>query len=316
MKKTLPTRILLGAFLAATVATTHAAPLQRADVINEPHWVLHVDADALRPTAIGQFLLTELEKPEAQKKFAAFQAIFSFDPRKELHGVTLYGASKAEEDGVLLIHADFDAARLTTLAEGAKDHKSSTHRQHTIHNWIDEKKAEKKGVKPRTYAAIHGKVVILGQKESRVAEALDVLDRAKPNLETNPQFGKLGDGAAFIQGAARKLELPENDPNAAVFKQAKSVMLKVNENQGKLEAALTLEANSEAVAKNLEAIGRGLIALLSLQREKPEAQKLAKSLSVQQAGATVVVQLSLPSGDVIELLKVAEAKKKAAKESK
>jgi hypothetical protein len=314
MKRNLPSRILLAAWLLTAATAAHAAPLQRADVIHEPLWVLHVDADALRPTVIGQHLLTEMEKPEAQQKFAAFQAIFSFDPRRELHGLTLYGASKAEEDGVLLAYADFDAARLTTLAEGAKDHKSSAHRQYTIHNWIDEKKKEKQGGQPRTYAAIHGgRVVVFAQKESRVAEALDVLDRAKPNLATNLQFPKLGPGPAFIQGVARKLELPANDPNAAVFKQSKLVTLSVSEIQRKLQAVLTLETDSEEVAQQVESIGRGLVGLLALQKDKPEAQKLAQGLAVQQDGAAVTVKLSILAEEVVGMMK-AGAAKKAAKE--
>src|SRR5207247_9552702 len=139
-----------------------------------------------------------------------FQTIFGIDPRTALHGVTLYVASVAQEDGVLLVYADLDAARLTSMAEGAQEHKSTKHGKHVIHSWLDEKKPEKDGVKPRTYAAIHGgKVVIFGQKETRVALALDVLDKTKPNLAASTQFGSFGDGGenAIIVGAARRLDL-------------------------------------------------------------------------------------------------------------
>ena len=50
--------------LIAAALTAPSAPLQRADVAAEPIWVLHVDCDGLRPTAIGQFLLAEMEKPD------------------------------------------------------------------------------------------------------------------------------------------------------------------------------------------------------------------------------------------------------------
>src|SRR6266403_1396479 len=79
------TRILCIAGLAAGLSAV-AAPLQRADVTAEPAWLVHVDCDALRPTAIGQYLLSELDKPEAKGQLGAFQAIFSFDPRQQLHG--------------------------------------------------------------------------------------------------------------------------------------------------------------------------------------------------------------------------------------
>ncbi len=312
MNRILNLRTVLSASLL-TALTLQAAPMRRADVNNDPVWVVHVDADGLRKTVIGQHILGELEKPEAQKKLVALQAIFSFDLRKDLHGVTIYSVSKAEEDGVLLVNADFDAVRLTTLAEGAKEHKFSTHRQYTIHNWIDERKKAKEGVKPRIYAAIHGQTVIFAQKESRVAEALDVLDRAKPNLAANKQFAALGNGPAFLQGAARKLDLQDNDPSAAVFKQSKMIRLNVGETERKVQAALTLETDNEEAAGQIESIGRGLIGLLSLRQGKPEVQKLVRGLVVQKEGAAVTVNLSLPADDLIEMLKSMEAKKQTEK---
>ena len=50
--------------------------------------------------------------------------------RKQLHGLTLYAPSDASEDGVLLVYADFDAERLVTLAKGANDYQSATHKTH------------------------------------------------------------------------------------------------------------------------------------------------------------------------------------------
>ncbi|MDB6059700.1 MAG: hypothetical protein JWO95_3544, partial [Verrucomicrobiales bacterium] len=138
------TRSLLLAFAAvAFVSSSHAGSLQRADVPAEPGWVAHVDLDAVRPTPVGQFILQEMDKPEVQRKFAAFNLIFNFDPRTQLHGMTVYGMTKSPEDGVLMVYGDFDAGRLTKLAEAAHDYKSTTHNKHVIHNWIDEEKIKK-----------------------------------------------------------------------------------------------------------------------------------------------------------------------------
>lgn len=290
-----------------------AGPLQRADVIADPVWVLHVDCDALKQTSLGRALLAELDKPEAQKKFAAMKAVFNVDPRKDLHGVTLYGAAKSEADGVVVAYADFDAARLVTLVEANKDYESTTHGSHTVHSWIDEKKKEKDGVKPRTYGAIYkGKVLIIGQKEMRVAEALDVMDKSKPNLTTSTQFAKLGGSGAggFIIGAARKLDLPGNDPGATVLKQSKAFWLNVSESQGRAEAKLSLEAEDAEVARQMGDVCRGLVAIMTLQKDKPEAVKLAQGLAISQEEKTVSARLSLPAEDVVTMIKAKAAKKR------
>ena len=294
-----------------------AAPLQRADVPAEPTWVLHVDCDALRPTAVGQYLLAEMDKPDAQSKFAVFQTLFSFDPRKQLHGLTLYSSGNAPEDGVLLVYADFDPERLVTLAKAAQESRNTTYKQHVIYNWIDDKKKAKNGVKPRTYAAIQGAhVVIFAQQEAWVAKALDVLDRAAPNLSNGnvfPQLGAAGD-ASFIAASARKLDLPESTPNAAIFRLAKLMRLQVGEANRQVTATLSIETNDEDVAKQVAFVVQGVVALAKLQKEKPEAGKLAEALSLKQDGASVVATLAMPAADAINILK-ADAERKAQKKA-
>jgi hypothetical protein len=291
-----------------------AGPLQRGDLPADPAWVLHVDCDALRPTSIGQFLLAEMAKPEAESKFAAFQLMFSFDPRTALHGITLYSTGAAPEDGILIVYADFDPGRLTTLAKAARDYQTTSHRIHTIHNWIDDKKMKKDGGAPRTYAAVHGNRVVFGQKQERVAQTLDAMDRISPNLAGTTAFADLGSaGGTFLQAAARKLELPASDPNAAVFRLSKQLGLVVSESQKTVSATLTMEASDEEVASHINSIAAGLISLMKLQKEKPEAVKFAEALALRQAGAKVVVSAALPASDIIEGMKADAARKAARK---
>ncbi|MEI6392400.1 MAG: hypothetical protein WCT12_15000 [Verrucomicrobiota bacterium] len=317
MKPSLSKRILCAGGLVSLGMTAMAVPLQRADVPAEPTWVLHVDCDMLRPSAVGQYLLAEMDKPDAQAKFAVFQTLFNFDPRKQLHGLTLYSSGTTSEDGVLLVYADFDPERLVTLAKAANDSQNTTHNQHVIYNWIDDKKKAKNGVKPRTYASIQGThVVILAQQEARVAQALDVLDRAKSSLSSSFVFPKLGlsGNTSFIEGAARKLDLPESTPNAAIFRLAKSLSLQIGESSRQATAKLIFEANDEDVAKQVAMVAQGLIALTKLQKEKPEAAMLADALLLKQDGVSVVATLTMPAADVINVLKSGaekEAQKKA-----
>ena len=303
--------------LVAAGLTAVAGPLQRADVAAEPSLVLHVDCDNLRTSGIGQWLLSELDKPEAQAKFAALQMMFNFDPRKQLHGLTLYSSGKTPEDGVLLVYADFDADRLTTLAKAAKEYQSTTYKQHVIHNWLDDNKKARNGVKPRVFASIQGgHIVVFGQQEARVAQALDVLDRAAPNLAGNSVFLQLGvnGSGSIVQAAARKLELPDSDPNAALFRLSRMARLQVSEGQGQLRATLNLEASDDEIAKQMATVGQGLVALMKLQKDNPGSAKLAEALSLKQDGASVVVSLAIPTAEAIEIAK-AEAARKAQKQA-
>src|SRR5215468_11678012 len=137
MKSPILKATLLAGCLLVAALNLPATQLQRTDVAASSVWVLHINCDALRPTAIGKHILAELEKPEAQAKLSVFQNIFSFDLRTQLHGLTLYSAGSSPEDGVLIVYADFDADKLVTLAKAANDSQSSTHNGHSIYNWVD-----------------------------------------------------------------------------------------------------------------------------------------------------------------------------------
>jgi hypothetical protein len=219
------------------------------------------------------------------------------------------------EDGVLIVYADFDPGRLVTLAKAAKDYQSALHRTHTIHNWIDDKKPAKSGVAQRTYAAILGNRVIFAQRQERVAQGLDAVDHISANLASSPIFADLGTGSGmFMQAAARKFDLSNSAPNAAIFRLSKQMGLVVSETQRQISATLTIEANDEEVAGNLHAISSGLISLIKLQKEKPESVRFAEALQLKQDGSKVIVSMSMPVDDAIAGMK-ADAARKAAKKS-
>jgi hypothetical protein len=301
--------------LAAVTAA--AGPLNRADVPAAPNWALHLDCDGLRPTAIGQFILTEMEKPEAQAKLGAFETVFNIDLRKQLHGITLYSTGPSSDSGVMVIYADFEPERLLKLAKGANGYKSTEHNNHTIHNWIDDKKKAKEGVKPRVYASVAGsRAIIFGQQESAVASALDVMDGTAAALASSanfPQFGAAGD-ASFLQAAAHKLNVSESDPNTAIFRLSKEARFQVGEKEGQTTASLTLEASDEEVAKNIVSVAHGLAGLLKLQQNKPEVTKLAEAIAVKQDGTRVTASATMPSTEVVAIMK-ADAERKAKKKA-
>jgi len=292
--------------LIAATLTAQCGVLRRADVAAEPTFVLHLDVDGLRPTVIGQFLLGEMDKPAAQGMVAAFQTIFNLDPRKQLHGLTLYSTGKAPEDGVLLVYGEFEPERLVTLAKGAREYQSTSYKQRTIHTWINEQKIGSNGGHPRVYAAFLGeRMVICAQKETRIAEALDVLDHKTATLADGTLFPHLGASGttSFMQAAARRLDIPDFAPNAALLRMTKAARLEIGEAQGQLKATLNLEIGDEEVSKQMVSVGQGLVALMKLQHDTPGSVKLAEGLSLKQDGRDVVATLAVPTASAIETMK-------------
>src|SRR5262249_23946996 len=79
---------------------------------------------------------------------------------------------------------------------------------------------------------------------------------------------------------------------------------------------LTLEAQSEEVAGNMASIARGLIALMKLQRDKPEAAKLAQALTLKQDGSILTLNLNIPAPEALDVIKAEAARKMEKKAEK
>jgi hypothetical protein len=299
-------------------AGAFAAPLQRADVPANAALVVHVDCDAFRSTAVGQYVLGEMAKPENKAKLSVLQSLVGVDIATQLHGLTLYnsGNSGADaKDGVLIVYADFDADKLSNLAQVAKDPQSTKHHGITIRSWTDEKKSED-GNEKRIYGAIKGNRVILGRQESTVASALDVLDGGA-SLAGSRNFPQLGaaDSPKCVQAAAHHFDLPGGDAHAALMKLAQGMRLDIGESEGKVKATLALEAKDDDVAQQMYAVAQGLLALGKLQN-KPETAKLVNALSVKQDNTWVVANLNVDADDVVEAIKAKAAQKAEKKMEK
>lgn len=309
MKTNLVQRLILLSALLLAALPVGAEPLKPAYVIANPDWLIHLDFDQLKKTRVGEFLLAEMEKPEATNKLAAFQAIFNFDPRRSIRGLTLYGQGTSPSDAILLVLGQFDADRLVTLAKGAQDHQSQPHRTYTIHSWIDKNMGARARGDGRTYGAIHPSgTVIFGQKEARVAQALDVLDQAQPSLQGKKFVDDITNagGNAFLVAATLRPELPSSDPNAALLKRTRSVSLTLRQAEENLIANLSLQAEDQESAQQILTVGQGLTALLTMQTDNPEATALAQGLGLAQEGEKVRVSLKLPNSKVIQLMQKRE----------
>jgi hypothetical protein len=307
MKTSISTLILCGC-LWITSWPGQAGVLQRSVIPADAVWWAHLDLAQAKQTQLGRFVIGELDRPAVQAKFAAFQAIFNFDPRHTLQGCTLYGRGHSPQDAVLLLQGLFDAQRLVTLARAGQDYQSETHRLYEVHSWIDQKRSAQYGFKPRSYGAIHpGGLVVLGQNAQRLGEALDVIDGLIPNLETSDAFRKWAGSTekAFLLAAARRVDGLTTPPRADFLRHCSQISLTAGENGDNLFAQTMLDMNDEPAAQSVFAIIQGLKALTSLRTDNPNAVKLAQAVTLAQDRAQLSIQLHLASAEVIQALRKA-----------
>jgi hypothetical protein len=299
---------------AALSFTTFAGPLRGNDVAESAGWVAHLDCDALRSNALGQFILGEMGKPENKSKIDAVTAIFGVDVRTQIHAVTLYAAADTPHEPVALVYGEFDTNRLVTLAKSAGEYDSMEHGQYMVHSWLDDKKKKPDGTHPRVYAALPTtNMIIFGPRRQAVTDALDVLDKKGDNLTANKKYADLlkssGD-KTFFQAAAPKMILPAAHPDKVVADLTTHVRLSAREDNERIAGVLSIGGRDEEVARNMVSIAQGLVGLGKAQHEKPKLATLAEKVNIKQDGTELTITFAAPSDEVIEFLKMAAAHKK------
>jgi hypothetical protein len=283
-----------------------AAPFNPKDAAADPALLLHVDCDALKASSVGQSILSE---PEIQDKLAAVGAIFDFDLRKQLHGLTVYTTEEHPKDGALIVYADFDPDRLITLAKAAEGFQSTTNGSHVIYSWLDDKKKAKDGERPRVCGAILGHRVVFGQDATHLADALDVIDGKAPNFSGKQGLPEQASGESILlEGVMLKFDFDGADQNAAIFKMSKSVRLKLSEVANTMTANVRFEASDADTATQIASIAQGLLAVLKLQKTDANAMKLANAIVIKQDGSVASLTLSVPSSELIDTIKQGQKK--------
>ena len=298
-------RSLMVGLLCGMSLGASAAPFQARMVPAEARWWLHWDVEAWNATVPGQTFLDLLKQEEAERKLAAFKAVFGFDPRTDVTAVTLCGAGP---QSAVILQGRFDRERILTLLKAADGYTELRAGNHVIHSWLDEKKDLKGGgQRKRMYGAFHGpSTVVLSEKESVVRMVLDTLEGRQPAIqpaETGPDVS-----GAFVHGVAA--ELPAGDKPNPNLQGLRGVRLWVGEVGGRIQCRLAVTMADEEKAGQLHKVLEGLRAMALLNAEQdPRAARWAQSFIVETSGSTISAQLDVPSEEIAQAIREGAQKK-------
>lgn len=294
------------AAVLASAPADFAAPFNPNDVAADPAMLMHVDCDAVRASAIGQWLLSE---PAVQDKLASVGAQFDVNLSNQLHGITFYTTAAHSQDGVMVVAADFEPGPLLAKAQALNDFACATNGSRVIYSWVDEKWKRRLGRTARVYGAISGRHVVYGQTEPRLADAMDVLEGAARGFDGERQLLRAKPGeAVLLEAALLKVDFRNAQGPAAIFQMCKSVCLKVSEANNNTTAVIRLETADDDTAAQVNSVVQGFLGMLKMQAEDANAIKFANSITISKDGHAVGVTISMPSPEMIDMLKSGQEK--------
>jgi hypothetical protein len=290
-------QLFLACLIVASSANALAEPPERADLPANPAWFLHIDCDALRDTYLGQFMLYQWTKPEVYSNVLSFQSVFGFDFRTNLHGITIYDANPNPSNTIAIIYADLDADHLVASFREKTDAKTIRHDHDLIYAWHDPNGDQK-------YAAIVNNRLLLGQRKASMIAALSTINSATPKVFSVKELPEwVASDTVFFQASATNMDSLAFNPYLALLRNASRVSFQASETNQQLTATLTAKLADETTAAQTSIVAQGLIAMLSLQKDTPEAARLAEHFSLSRNGSTLTAVFSIPSADLVTAMK-------------
>ena len=276
------------ALLVGVGSPASAAPLDGNQVAADAQCVVHIDLDAVKTAPLAEKIQNWwLSNEPVRQQLAAVKMLTGVDLAKDLHGITFYGRRLAEDTGVVIVHADFDANRLLGIVRGKPDYNATDYGNHTLHAWTERK--DTPGEHTVTGCIFGPELLIVGRDADDVKAALDVLDGKSAVLagSDSPLAGEVPEGAVVVASVAglTEAEVPFKSP---IVKQSKLFRIALGEQDGEVYGQLKFVAKSDEAAEQVEDILLGLRALALLQHgSDEEARRIIERLTVTMSQRTV-----------------------------
>lgn len=261
-------------------------------------WVLQMDVQALTGTQAGTWLARQMTRQPLAARLQMLEAISGLQPKRDLSLVTICGADGNDATGLVFVRGRFDAAKLESIALAADGHQGIAVGQRTIHVWQD------KG-KPAAGCLAAADLLILGKSPERIREAIALLDdpsRPAAAIAVPADW----QSAALVFGAADRIDaLISDKPASAMLGNVRSCAARITEQGADMVLEARAAAASESAAQQLVDAGRGLSAIVQLQKPADLDPALVEALRagrLERSGSTVDLRLAIPTAELLRLI--------------
>jgi hypothetical protein len=305
-------RVWVGLAVAAVLGMaglTQASQVDMKQVSADAKWAAHLDVDALMASKSMQKVREQIIKdhPNAESALAMIKTVWRFDPRTDLHGVTVYGTQLKKDTGVAIIRAKVDQKFLLDLVKLTPEYKTEKYGKYDLHTWVQDGKKHNS-------TFFQDDVLVFSPSVDELKAALDVLDGTKPNFTTKTPGSTpmLPPGTILAAGAhgLGEADLPCHSP---LSKQADVAWVFIGENQGEVFVRGALKVKDAEIAKKLKAVADGALALASLSKmDDADALKLIDAVKVTLADKVISVEAQAPVDAVWAQIQKEHAKKMSA----
>jgi hypothetical protein len=289
-----------------------ASPPDFTQIPAEARWLVHIDVDAVRPSAAARVILkaaaeqwkilpSQLEKLNRQS---------GMDLRKDLHSLTVYGGRLPERKAVLVMRADWPQQTFRQKLSLAENHSVTQDRPYEIHCWRRNNSGE---MLPVAGAMWKAGTFVFAPTAADVKSSLEVLDGKRHSLSGSNSKLAAEVPAGTIM-TVRLIGVGDSLPvESPLLKQSDQIDMVCGENEGEWFVRARLAAKSPAAARDAKHVADGLLALARLKQSGDTASlALLDRVQLKVDGQNLVLDFRAAAGDVVQCTEKALARYKAA----
>ena len=290
-----------------------AGEFEPAQVPANSQWYLHFDVDGFKKGRLGKFALEQASK-EAEK-IDALALLMQFDPRKDLHGITLFGSVTGDKlVATALVNGRYKNTQLMALLEtSVTGFKKEQVNGVEILSWKnkDEDTQEDKQSFGTFFDKDH---ILFGDDRTQLLHALRVLAKKSPTLKVDTLKGMAKEkGSHYLSGLLHVKGIPI-PPEANFMENVSTIGMTVGENDKNLIVSKKMITTGEEECTQLQLIMQGFVALAHLSlitNKEPSAKEtieILKGINITKDNKTVFINLSHPVKKILELARLKMAK--------
>ncbi|NQV35006.1 MAG: hypothetical protein HQ515_20090, partial [Phycisphaeraceae bacterium] len=243
-----------------------------------------------------------VDSPDIQAKLGAIKTLFGSDLITDIHSVTLYGPDGNDTQAVGLVKGKMDRKKLVSMAVLTDRYEKMAEGDSVIHRWGDggDKKTQYMGFASDDQ-------LVMSQSRSAVEMALNVLAGKADSIQGTERFKSLkrAPDKAFVVMCAEDLSaMTRGKANAAMLQRSSVLAVIVGETDGFFDATLHLETESREAAAQIEAMGRGILAMMQFQEDKfAELKPLVAACALGHRDKRVEFTFHYPLEKLMEMAK-------------
>ena len=302
---------LLPALIALPLLLSPSAPgaspgIDRAQVDAAAKWVAHIDVEAFRSTQLFQEIKAADKEGELDKALGDVESQHGIQLLEDVFSFTAYGTKLGDDHGVLLVQANAHAEAALTAAQQKNGAKGLRIRERDCVQWGA---GSDDGFSCLLPATGDRRQIVLTKTQADLEQALDVLDKKRPAIDSQPQsdlYAAPSAGAfAFVaaSGILEQLAGPHGHDVkqfSAAAHLAKGLRIELGETSGNAYVDLRLRTEKPEDAQRIQKIFDGLLALPGLMHgadtEAGEVlDRLTQAIKVEALNEIAHVRFQYPA---------------------